>query len=143
MKLTYQTATATLIQFITLSFLGMANGLNSVTTTCRHTGKDCISNLIVSIIFFMLTALWFGIIWSVGYMAEQRRSKLLARLLIAMELLVAVVAFFNARHHTDILSLLTSLVDLALAVWIITLAVRLMRSGGKRITRPRQRIKKD
>jgi hypothetical protein len=50
---------------------------------------------------------------------------------------MAFVALINARHHTDILSLLTSLVDLCLSVWIITLAWRLMHSGGQRIVKKR------
>ena len=133
MKLTYQTAVATLIQFILLSFLGIANGLNSVVTTCRHDGTDCVSNLIVSLIFFILTAGWFGAVWVLGYTAQERRSRRLAQLLIMAEALIALIAFFNAKHHTDILSLATSLIDLALAIWIITLAFRLMRVGGGRV----------
>lgn len=133
MRFKYETAVATLIQFITLSLLGIANGLNSVVTTCHKSGSDCISNLIVSIIFFILTALWFGCVWLLGYTTQHKRSKRLAQLLICAEALIALVAFFNAHHHTDILSLLTSLIDLLLAVWIITLAYRLMRAGGGRV----------
>jgi len=133
-KLTYQTGIATLIQFITLSFLGMANGMNSIVTTCRHDSGDCMNNVFVSIIFFILTALWFGTVWILGTLAQERRSKRLALLLVGAELLIAMVAYFNARHHTDILSLVTSLIDLVLALWIITLAVRLIRSKGERIT---------
>lgn len=142
MRLKYETAVATLIQFILLSFLGIANGLNSIVTTCHRDGTDCISNLIVSIIFFIITAVWFGFIWILGYTAQERRSRRLAQLLIAAEVAIAMVAYFNARHHTDWLSLATSIIDLILAVWIITLAWRLMRSGGARIVskqRPRQR----
>jgi hypothetical protein len=144
MKLTYQTAVATLIQFITLSFLGIANGANSVITTCRHDSSDCTSNLIVSIIFFILTAMWFGIVWIIGYGAQERRSKRLAQVLILAELIILVVAYFNAKHHTDLLSLSTSLIDIVLSIWVITLAFRLMRSGGGRITakqRSRERHK--
>jgi drug/metabolite transporter (DMT)-like permease len=133
-KLTYQTGIATLIQFITLSFLGIANGLNSIISTCRHDGTDCINNLIVSIIFFILTAMWFGAVWILGTIVQERRSKRLALLLIGAELLIAMVAYFNARHHTDILGLGTSLLDLALAFWIIFLASRIIRSKGERIT---------
>jgi uncharacterized membrane protein len=138
MKLTYQTAVATLIQFILLSFLGIANGLNSVVSTCRHDGTDCVSNTLVSLIFFILTALWFGAVWLLAYTAQHRRSRRLAQLLIVAELLIALIALFNAKHNTDALSLATSLIDLALAIWIITLAFRLMRSKGKRITKRRR-----
>jgi purine-cytosine permease-like protein len=143
MMLKYQTSVATLVQFITLTLLGIANGLNSVVTTC-HDGQGCISNLIVSLIFFLLTAGWFAFIWVLGYTAQERRSRRLARVLIAAEALIALVALFNARHYTDWLSLFTSLVDILLAIWIVTLAFRLMRSGGGRIVnrqRPRHRRK--
>lgn len=142
MKFRYETAVVTLIQFITLSLLGIANGLNSIVTTCHADGNDCISNMIVSLIFFIVTVGWFAFIWILGYTAQERRSRRLAQALIAAEALIALVAFFNARHHTDLLSLATSIVDLILAVWIISLAFRLMRSGGGRIVskqRPRKR----
>ncbi|HVI60769.1 MAG TPA: hypothetical protein VM535_01290, partial [Candidatus Saccharimonadales bacterium] len=96
-------------------------------------GTDCISNLIVSLIFFILTTAWFGFIWILGYSAQERRSRRLAQVLIAAESLIALIAFFNARHHTDWLSLSTSVIDLVLAVWVIALAFRLMRAGGGRV----------
>ena len=147
MKLTYETAIATLIQFLTLTILNIANGLNSVISTCHSSGTDCVSNMIVSLIFFLLTAVWFAAVWVLGYSAQERRSKRLAQVLIAAEALIALVAFFNAKHHTDWLSLFTSIIDFALSIWIITLAWRLMKSGGARVVstqkgqknRPRQR----
>jgi drug/metabolite transporter (DMT)-like permease len=134
-KLTYQTGIATLIQFITLSFLGIANGLNSIVTTCRHDGSDCVSNVLVSIIFFILTALWFGAVWILGTIVQERRSRRLALVLMGAEGLIAMVALFNAKHHTDALALVTSLLDLMLALWIIFLASRILRNkSGGRIT---------
>ena len=133
MKLRYETGIATLIQFIVLSFLSIANNLNSIVTTCHRQSSDCISNMIPSIIFFILTATWFAAIWMLGYLAQERRSKRLAQLLICAEALIALVAFFNVKHHSDVLSLLTSIIDLCLAIWIIVLAFRLMRAKGGRI----------
>jgi hypothetical protein len=142
MRLTYETAIATLIQFIVLSFLNIATGLNSVVTTC-HSGNDCVSNLVVSIIFYLLATAWFGCVWILGYAAQERRSKRLAQLLIAAEAFIALIAFFNAKHHTDTLSLITSITDLLLAIWIITLAYRLMKAGGGRVVaRGGQRARK-
>lgn len=141
MKLTYQTGVATLIQFITASLLSFANQVNSSVTTCRA-GEDCIVNILLAIMFFVLTALWFGAVWVLGYFAQERRSRKLAFLLIGAESLIALIALFNAQHYTDALGLATSVIDLILALWIIILALRLMRSGGKRITtsqRSRQR----
>ena len=145
MKLTYETAIATFIQFIAMSLLNIANSANSIVTTCRTDHSNCISNLIVSLIFSILVVIWFAAIWILGYMAQENRSRRLAQLLIIFELFIAFVALFNARHHTDALSLFTSLLDIALAVWVITLAFRLMRAGGGRVVaggRKRQRRRK-
>jgi hypothetical protein len=144
MKLTYQTAVATLIQFIVLGLLNIANGIDSVVTTCRHSGGDCVGNLISSLIFYILIVGWFGFVVVLGYTAQERRGKRLAQLLIAAEGLIMLVALFNIKltlkYQSGALSLLTSSVDVILALWVIMLAYRLMRSGGGRITakqRPR------
>lgn len=147
MKLTYETATATLIQFIVLGLLNIANGLDSIVTTCHHSGGDCVSNVFSSLIFYILTVGWFGMVLVLGYIAQERRSRRLAQLLIATEGLISLIALFdiklNLKYHSGILSLVTSLIDLALAIWVITLAYRLMRAGGKRITsRKRSRVSK-
>lgn len=144
MRLTYETSTGTLIQLIVLSFLNIGNGANSIIANCRH-HNDCVVNVLTSIIFYMLIVLWFGAVWVLGYMAQERRSRRLAQLLICAELLVAAIALFNAKHHTDVLGLFTSVVDLVLALWIITLAFRLMRAGNSRVVsrqRPRRRLRK-
>lgn len=139
MNLKYQTAVATLVQFITLTLLGIANAVNSMVATCRHDSPNCASNIMVSLVFFIFTAGWFGAIWILGYTAQERRSKRLAQLLIAVEAFVGLIALFNARHHTDLLGLSTSIIDLILVLWVISLAFRLMRSDGKRITKTRSR----
>ncbi|MBC7708060.1 hypothetical protein H7Y63_02455 [Polaromonas sp.] len=142
MLLHYRTGLATLIQFITLSLLGIANGLDSVITTCGNNRNNCVSNLLVSTVFFLLTVGWFAGIWLVGYAAQDRRSRKLALILIAMELVVLLVATFNARHHTNLISFITSVTDALLAVWVILVAWRLRRAKGGRIVtseRARQR----
>jgi hypothetical protein len=147
MKLTYQTGVATLIQFIVLGLLNIANGLDSIITTCRHAGGDCVGNVFSSVVFYILAVSWFGIVWIIGYAAQERRSKRLAQLLIAAEGLISLVALFNVKldlkYHNGFLSLFTSLVDLAMAVWIITLAFRLMRAGtGRVVTKQRARTRR-
>lgn len=139
-KLTYQTAVATMIQFIILSLLSLANSLNSIIGTCVKDSGKCIENMIPSIILFILITIWFGLIWALGYMAQERRSRRLALALIGAELLIAAIAFFSIKHHSDYLSLVTSLIDFVLSIWIITLAFRLMRAGGGRVV-TRQRIR--
>jgi hypothetical protein len=133
----YQIAVITLVQFITLSLLGIANALNSIITTCvAH--DECISNAIVSTIFFMLTAAWFAFIWILGYSAQERRSKKLILALICAEGMVALIALFNAKHHTDFLGLSTSIIDFFLAAWVILLALRLGKAGGSRVVAPQR-----
>ncbi|MEO8105421.1 MAG: hypothetical protein ABI602_03740 [Candidatus Saccharibacteria bacterium] len=140
MKLKYETAVATLVQFVLLTFLNIATGLSSVVSECHKDSTNCVSNLLVSLIFFLLISLWFGFIWILGFAAQDRRSKRLARVLIAAEVFIALIAVFNAKHHTNVLGLITSLIDLALALWVITLAYRLSRADGGRImSKPRTR----
>lgn len=142
MRLKYETAIATLIQFVVLTLLNVGTGAESVVGSCRGGNPDCVSNMIVSLIFFLLLAGWFGFVWVLGYAAQERRSKRLAQLLILAEVAIAMVALFNAKHHPDPLSLATSVIDFFLSLWVIILAYRLMRSGGGRIVshqRPRAR----
>lgn len=146
MKLTYETGTATLIQFICLGILNIMTGLDSIVQTCRHDGSNCLENVFTSFVFYLLIVSWFGIVCVIGYAAEQKRSRRLAQLLILAEILIAFVAFFNIRlnlkYHNGLLSLLTSFADLILAIWIITLAYRLMRAGSGRVVTAKVRVRK-
>ncbi|MEI6756162.1 MAG: hypothetical protein WCK80_04090 [bacterium] len=142
MKIKYETGTATLVQFIALSLLGILNALNSIISTCHSAADECVTNAMLSTIFFMITVFFFAVIWVLGYTVQDRRSKRLAQLLIMVELLIMIVALFNARHHTDILSLFTSVLDFGLAVWVIVSAAVLIKYGGKRVVTHRQRPRK-
>jgi uncharacterized membrane protein len=133
MKITYETGIATLAQFSVLGLLNIGNSLNSIVTTCHTHGSNCLTNSLTSILFFMLAVIWFGMVWSAGYFAQKRRSKRLCLLLIGGEALTAIVALSNAKHHTDVLSLFTSLADIGFAVWVSLLAFRLIRARGGRI----------
>ncbi len=147
MRLTYETGTATLIQFIVLGILNIADALQSIITTCNHSGGDCVGNLLSSIIFYFLIVIWFGIILMIGFAAQQGRSKRLARLVIFAELAVIVVAAYNIKldhfgFHNGILSLITSCVDIFIAAWVVSLAYRLTKASGRRVVK-RQRRSKD
>jgi len=143
MKLTYQTGTATLIQLIVMGLLNIVNGIVSIITTCHHNGSACLSNTFSSIVFYILTVGWFALMVVLGFAAQEKRSKRLAQLLIMAEALVSLVALFNVKlslkYHNGFLGLLTSVVDLVLAIWIITLAYRLMKASGGRVVRQRTR----
>ena len=136
MKLTYETGTATLIQLIVLGLLNIATGIGSTVHACR-TDTDCLGNVLINFVFYVVLIGWFVIVASLGFAAQMRRSRRLAQLLICAEGLIAFVAFWNARHHNNTLELITSIVDLVLAVWIIVLAWRLMKAGGGRVVTKR------
>jgi hypothetical protein len=148
MRLTHQTGTATLIQFIVLGLLNIADALQSIISTCNHSGNDCVSNLLSSIIFYFLIVIWFGVVLMLGFTAQQKRSKRLAELLVCAELAVVVVAAYNIKldhfgFHNGILSLVTSLIDVVLCVWVISVAYRLVKTSGGRVVRRQRHHGKD
>jgi hypothetical protein len=135
-KLRYETGVATLVQFIVMSLLGIPSALVSIISTCHGNGLDCATNSLGSVGFFLLTVFWFGIVWMLGYMAQEKRSRWLAWFLIGAELLNALVAFhFNLPHDSNFLTKGTSLIDIVLSLWIIVLAFRLSRAKGGRIVK--------
>ena len=133
MLLYYRTAIATLVQFITVSLFSVINGLDSVITTCSARPNNCVSNMLSTTLLFLLTALFFGAIWILGFAAQDRRSRLLAYTLIMVEIGVLIVATFNATHRVNFISLLASVANVLLSLWVILLAFRLSRSKGGRI----------
>jgi len=142
MRLTYETGVATLVQFIVLTLLNFINGIASSAQECHGNSTDCVSTIILSLLFFMVITGWFAILMVTGYAAQDRRSQRIAQLLFCAEGLVALVSLFDAKHHPNVLGLITSLVDAVLAVWVMVLAWRLMRAKGGRVVskqRPRQR----
>lgn len=137
MKLTHQTGIATLIQLIVLSVYALISQVFSVVTTCRQDSGDCINNLLISIVFYLLVAVVFGGIWVIGLFAQNSRNKWLAWMLIGIEAVVAAVALFSIKIglHGDvnIPGLLGSVLIVLVALWTITLAFRLTRYQGQRI----------
>jgi cytochrome c biogenesis factor len=145
MRLKYETGTATLIQFIVLGLLNIADALQSIITTCTHSGGDCVGNLLSSIIFYFLIIIWFGIILMIGFGAQHARSKRLARVLVCAELAVIVVAAYNIKldlkYHNGYLSLITSFVDVVLSAWVIYLTFHLLKASGRRVMKRQRRTK--
>ena len=137
-KLRYETGIATLIQFTALAFLNFVYNIGNGIRVCSKEG-GCVSTLLTDLLYVLLLAMWFGIVWIIGYAAQDRRDKNLAKVLVGAEILIAGVAFINARHHPDPFGLIISLLDIGLAVWVIILAIRLIRADGGRITRATRR----
>lgn len=137
MQLTHETGKATMIQFMVMALLNIANTIDSIISTCTHTGGQCVPNMLTSIIFYILIIVWFAIIMALGYQTQQVRTKRLARLLILAELSVFAIAGYNIKlgitYHNGALSMFTSLFDLIISFWVISLAFRLMKAGGGRV----------
>src|SRR5947209_5875547 len=114
MKLRYETGVATYVQFIVVSLLALVNQINSTLVSCIH-HDECISNIIPNTGYFIVTAFVFGLIWMLGWFAQEKRSRWLALGLIGIELLAIKVAEHNAKHHTDILGLVSSIINIILA----------------------------
>lgn len=138
MKITHQTGVSTLIQFLLLSFLALGSQLFSAVQTCRSDSLNCVSNLITSIIFYILVAMVFGGIWIIGYAAQTMRNKWLARLLICIEGLIALITLFSLKlslHQKpkNVFTVIAEFVILVVAVWTIMLAWQLVRAQGRRI----------
>jgi hypothetical protein len=143
-KLRYETGTATLVQFLIIMLLGFIGGIAGIISQCRSSDvASCVQDSVVSLAYILILAGWFGFIAMLGYAAQDQRSHRLAKVLMAAEGLVLLISLFNAKHYPNALGLVTSLIDAALAAWVIILAFRLNRAKGGRITatatRPRRR----
>jgi hypothetical protein len=92
--------------------------------------------MIVSLIFYLLTAGWFLIIVLLGWAAQKKRSRQFAVILIGFEFITLVVAgYIDFPHDTNVLAKGTSLLDALLSLWVMYLAFRVFLSGGKRIVK--------
>lgn len=129
----HQVGVATLIQLITMTVLNFLNGVTGSVQGCTN-GDGCVGTITVNLLFFMLITFWFAILSVLGYAAQDRRGRGILKMLLGAEVLVALVALFDARHWPNILGLITSLVDAGLAIWIAVLAYRLLRAKGARVT---------
>lgn len=133
MKLKYETSIVTFGQFIIMSVLYFAINLGSIINVCTTRSYDCLSNTISSLTLSILIAFFFVLIWILGYLVQHRRSQRLALLLICLEFGVLIVELFDAHNYPSLLSLVTSILDAFLALWVISLAIRLYRAKGGRI----------
>lgn len=142
MRLTYQTGVATLIQFILVSFFTLGSQTVSTVSSCSKDGSNCLINVITAIIFYIVIAVFFGTIWIIGYTAQTRRGKRWTQLLICSEGFVFLLAGFSLKLNLRSRSAsgaIASFLMLVMTTWILSLAFRLLRARGSRITRPRTR----
>lgn len=135
MKLQYETGIATLVQFMVLGLLNIAGTVSSTVGSCRKEGGECATEIFASAILFLLLIGWLGLLYGLGFAAQEKRSRRLSQALIAAEGLTALVSLVSFKYPSNTFGQLISLVALVLSLWVILLAYRLMRAGNKRITR--------
>jgi hypothetical protein len=142
MRLTYQTSVAAFIQFVIVSLFTLVSQTVSTVSSCHTDGNNCVGDLLVSIIFYIVVAVVFGAIWIVGYGAQARRSRRLAQLLICIEAFLGLLALFSIKlnaHSRSASGLIASFGMLLLAAWVGSLAFRLMRAGPGRVVNRQRR----
>jgi hypothetical protein len=133
MKLRYETGTATLIQFAVITIVALLTQIRGVIESCLKNGSECVSDSVISILYVIILAMWLGFVSVIGYAAEDRRSKRLAQLLLVLQVMILGPILMNIRGSHNLFDRFGSLIDLAVCVWVIILAWRLMASNGGRI----------
>jgi hypothetical protein len=137
MKLTRETGTATLIQFIVIALLNILTALSSILSTCFHPGGDCLNNIFSSVVYYIFIVIWFAALMVLGYAVQDKRSKRLAFVLICAEGLVVLVAAYSVKldisYHNGVLGLITSAADVIMSGWVVVLTYRVWKAGGRRV----------
>lgn len=140
LKLKYETGIATSIQFVVVTILNLIDGVASSVSQCTSGSGSCFGDIALALVYFVLISICFGVLWLIGFAAQDRRSKRIALFLIAGEGLVFLLSLYNLTHHnTSLINSATSFVDLVLSVWVAFLAFRIMRAKGGRV-RTRHRV---
>jgi hypothetical protein len=134
LKLRYETGIATTIQFIAITALNFINGISGTINQCTTSNNSCVSDIITNLIFFILITIMFGALWLIGFAAQDRRSRLIAKILIAGELFLCLIGLFDIKHHNgSTIGDIISVVEIVSSIWISWLAFRLMQAKGGRV----------
>lgn len=143
----YHTALATFIQLAVMTLLVIIGGIMDVAKNCENS-NECVTNSFLWIIIAFMLAVWYFGLFGLGYLAQEKRSRRLTKILIAGELFTALVALMFLKNPSSLYSGIGAGLALLFAVWIIFLAYRIHQAKGGRITttkqsgsnRPRRRL---
>lgn len=132
----YQTGMASLIQLIIVAILGIPRELVSIINSCQNGKTACFDSLFFSAIIYVLLVVWFSVMAAIGYFAEDTRNPKFAYSIIFCEIITfTIVIFVNFVSETNYILKSVSLIYGLLSLWIIYLAIKLINSHGKRMTR--------
>lgn len=147
MVMRYHTSLATFIQLAVMTLMVIVGGIIDVAKNCENS-NECVTNSFLWIIIAFMLALWYFGLFGLGYLAQEKRSRRLTKLLIAAESFTAFVALMFLKNPSSVYSGIGAAVALFFALWIIFLAYRIHKAKGGRITttkhsgstRPRRRL---
>lgn len=149
MKLRYETSITTFIQLVVVSLFIIASGVIDTLKECQeHGASSCVASSFLWIVILFLVGGFFVSVCAIGYLAQTKRSRRLAKLLIVAEAGIALVSFKLLTTPSSWLGGIGSLIIFGLALWTIVLAYRLVKAKGGRVvvksriqkTRPRRRL---
>jgi hypothetical protein len=136
MRVRYQTSVATMVQFIVGAILTFLNSAISIISGCvGNSGTDCVSNTFVSLLLVILIVGAYGLLLTIGYIAQEKRSSSLALLLIAAQTFAALIFLFDARQTPMLIDKATNGLSFVIAIWVAYVAFNLYRAKGARIVR--------
>ncbi len=143
-KLKYETGIATTVQLIVVTIFNIINGTASSIDQCTNNSGNCVSNIVLSLLYFLVLSVGFFVLWLIGMEAQDKRSKRLAQLLILGELAIAGISIFDLTHQDpSITGRMSSFVDGIFSIWVIILAVHLLRAKGGRVRKFKKPDHKD
>lgn len=122
---------ATFIQAVVVIVLTAVNGVYSGLTSCLGADKaDCTTNSVLAVILVILAIIWFGFLSAMSYAAWVRRTTALIVLFAALEAITGGVSAFDLIHFDNAIGLITSLIDLLLALWVLYMTYHLFQLRG-------------
>lgn len=143
-RITHETTSATVVQFILGSVVAFIATANSIITSCYgNSGTDCVSNTFVSLLLLLFIVIAYGVLIGIGYLAQAKRHSWLALLLIGLEGCAGVFFLFDAKQSLDLIDRVMNALALLLAIWVAYVAFQLYRARGARIVRSRPRRSAD
>lgn len=128
-----QTGVSTFIQLAVVTFFVVIAGITDLFKNCE-VGTECVANSFLWIVIIVMVAVWFFILSSLGYAVQMKRSRRLAKLLIAGELFTAFLAFMIFSHPSGPLSLVGGFVTFLIALATAFMAFRVHQARGGRVT---------
>lgn len=130
-----QTGVTTFTQLVVGAGVSLLGGVVGIVGSCQNGAVDCVTNAFVSLILVLAVILVYGALFVLGYFAQERRGPRLAYLLIACEVLAALILLFDAKHATSTFDRIANLILVCAALAVILSAWRQLQRTKRRRAR--------